>query len=277
MEVDIIISNRLFELRISPVPERLPTITHMIEITVFYSFFIRVKKPSIHDRDTKVIWIPISMIKRCPIFARHSLIDKNSSSERTIPLISDKNTVVTRIFKKHFSSHAKYEKFIWICDFGLPIVREKFLYITSFLDTDLSRSESIEDVSPMSTRLRCPLVPVVCSIEMGKCTPRRVQDTSRDPERKPIPTFWFRLSPERSPGDDTMRYIIFPESFLGYLFIVFLDMDRPESWEKTRSRSKTIFLPDFYNLLTDIPHGVFIEYPRSSSIICEICWDVFSF
>jgi hypothetical protein len=53
----------------------------VIEVTVFYGFLIRVKHPSIHKSYPEMIWMRISMIERCEVFARDTLIDEYCSRE----------------------------------------------------------------------------------------------------------------------------------------------------------------------------------------------------
>lgn len=79
MKIHIIVRYRRLELRISSIPERLPAITHVIEVTVFYSFFVGVKHPSIHHCNSEMIWMSVCMVKRDPILARRPLIDEEGS------------------------------------------------------------------------------------------------------------------------------------------------------------------------------------------------------
>ena len=79
MKIYIIVRYRRLEFRISSISERLPAITHVVQVTVFYSFFVRVKHPSIHHGNSEMIRMSLCMIKRDPIFARRPLIDKKCS------------------------------------------------------------------------------------------------------------------------------------------------------------------------------------------------------
>lgn len=48
----------------------------MIEITVLDGEFQRIREPTIHHRDAEMIGLRLVGVKRCPVFARDSLVDK---------------------------------------------------------------------------------------------------------------------------------------------------------------------------------------------------------
>ena len=120
MKKHIKVSNRLLELGITSICQWLSMISHMIEITVFYSFFIWVKKPSIHHSYAKMVRMRCLIIKWDKVLTCYSFIDKKCSCTWHIINIGDVHTIRWIGSGKKLLSHSKTKSFftiLYLCVF----------------------------------------------------------------------------------------------------------------------------------------------------------------
>lgn len=231
MKKYIIISNGFFEFCISSISERLPCITHMVKVTIFYSFSVRVKEPYIHHRNSEMVWMSITMIKWGPIFARCSLVDKycpcknrpmNTNKVRTIPVFR---------MNKEFFCHIWDKSFIWIVDFCLLIVFEKGLYRDLTFNSNHSFLDIFKHVTTVSTSLWRPFIPIFFSIKYGKCGTRGMKALFCIPSRQPMVSNRLFHETKRCPEDNPMLDSVWSQEFSSELWIMLLMIDYPKPWK----------------------------------------------
>lgn len=208
MKIHIMICDRGFELGISGIPQWLPTISHMIEVTVFYSFLIRVKVPCIHKCNPEMIGMRFSSIEWCPILTRHSLVEKECTRQWHIVHISKENSISWFLFWEKFLRHTIYKSFIRIFYVRIFIDFEKLLEWDIFLYTNDSLLNILEHMTTMGTSLRRPLHPIIFTIEDRKCRTWWVNIPPSQPCRDSEPSFWLLSIVHRSPPDNTMIYTV---------------------------------------------------------------------
>ena len=151
MKMHIIVRYRRLEFRISSISERLPAITHMVQVTVFYSFFVGVKHPSIHHRDPEVMRMSVCMVKRDPIFTRRPLIDKKCSGKSLSIDRDDIDTIVGISLFEEFARKAEAKSFLTIANRSTLIEFEKFIECSIISDSDLSCLDMFENFASVCT------------------------------------------------------------------------------------------------------------------------------
>lgn len=276
MKIHIVLSNGFFEFCISSISERLPCITHMIEVTVFYSFSVWVKKPCIHHRNSEMVWMPLIMIKWGPVLARCSLVDKYCSCEN-LSINTDKiRTIVIFRMSKKFFCHIRDKFLIWIVEFCLLIIFEKILNRNLTLDSNNSFLDIFKHMTTMSSSLWWPLVPIFFGIKYGKCGTGGMNALFCIPSWQSMISGWLFYEAKWCPEDNPMFDSVWSQELIWEFCIMLLMIDTPKSWKYLIGSKKLMSsssLPDNKSSIVSI---VVIEYPWTRTIVDEIFRNVLS-
>ena len=189
----------------------LPSIRHMIEVTVFYSFLMRIHKPSIHHRDPEMIVFRIMMIKWRKVLTGHIFIDKYRSCKWYTIYICDIDSKIVHTKRKFFLKPLDKLLFIWIRNYCLLINIEKQSAILRLYNMKFSWFDETMDLPSMSTRRRWPLIPVIRTVKERKWTPRAMEKTFCHKYRESYPAFWFFDHSSWTPEYYPMSYAIVRE------------------------------------------------------------------
>ena len=254
MEIDIVIGNRRLELRISSIFCWLSTISHVIKVTVLYSIRIRVKHPSIHESDPKMVGMRVRMIKRNPILTRHSLIDEYRSCEDSSIYTCCIDAISWFLILKELASHTNSGSLVTVRYRSIAVQLEKIIERAVRMDPYYPIFYTRECLASVCSCWRHPLVPIISSIKNRKCGAGWMNIFTSKPSRESQPSCRFVDSEQRRPPDDPMRYSGFLEFFFREFSIMFLYADGPKSWE----------------YLECCPEFVSLPYPLHD-IICILC------
>ena len=278
MEIDIMIGNRRLELCISSISSRLPPISHVIEVTVFYSFFVWVKEPSIHDRDSEMVGIRFSSIERSEIFTRHSFIDEDGTSKGDSVYRSNIDSEMIHRLRKYLLTPLYQVWLIGIGDARILVDLEVFRTISYLLDHESSWWLVLKDLSSMSSSIWWPFVPIISSIEYREGTMCWVKKFEILYEEcwNLDPSLRLLCDSHRSPENNSMMHPECPEIFSRRLSISLLDdhaIDIPDDLRSTQkfiTRAKPMKNEMFMFLI------VVKKYLRTCSIVAEVFWNVLS-
>ena len=276
MEIDVMIRNRFLEFRISSIALWLPAIPYMIEVTVFYSFLVGVKKPPIHESNPKMVGMRLLRIEGGKVLTRDSNIDEYRSSKRNSihgsdidskPIFGDGEIFLTPLGQKPFMG-------IW--NFGFFIDFEILTKVIDEFDREFSRHLKLEYFPPMSSSTGWPLLPVVWGIEHGEGAPRwmkefKILDNELgywNPSFRSIhDSHW---SPEYNSMVDPYR----PEQFRSWLNIDLLCDHRISISENTTCSEKSMSIINSMKQESWILLIVVMKHLRSCTIIGKISWNV---
>ena len=278
MEIDIMIGNRRLELCISSISSRLPPISHVIEVTVFYSFFVWVKEPSIHNRDSEMVGIRFSSIERSEIFTRHSFIDEDGTSKGDSVYRSNIDSEMIHRLRKYLLTPLYQVWLIGIGDARILVDLEVFRTISYLLDHESSWWLVLKDLSSMSSSIWWPFVPIISSIEYREGTMCWVKKFEILYEEcwNLDPSLRLLCDSHRSPENNSMMHPECPEIFSRRLSISLLDdhaIDIPDDLRSTQkfiTRAKPMKNEMFMFLI------VVKKYLRTCSIVAEVFWNVLS-
>lgn len=278
MKIHIMIDKRRLEASISWISEWLPSVSHMIEIAVFYSFLIGVKEPSIHDRDSEMVGIRFSSIEGSEIFTRHPFIDEDGTCKSDSVYRSNIDSKMIHRLRKYLLTPLYQVWFIWIGNFRILVDLEIFRTISYLLDYESSWWLVLKDLSSMSSSIWWPFVPIITSIEYREGTMCWVKKFEILYEEcwNLDPSLRFLCDSHRSPENNSMMHPECPEIFSRRLSISLLDdhtiniPDDPRSTQKFITRAKPMKNETFMFLI------VVKKYLRTCSIVAEVFWNVFS-
>ncbi len=282
MEIDVMIRNRFLEFRISCIPPWLESISHMVEVTVLYSFLVWVKKPSIHDRDPEMVWMRLPRIERSEVLTRRPLIDKYCTRERNTVDRSHIDTKISHRLCKCSLAPLEKISLMWIRYDSLRIYLEVFLPIHISIDRESSRYLKFEYFPPMSSGTRWPLYPIISSVKEREGAPSRVEifiilyEKSRNSE----PSFWPFYYSHRSPEYDPMIHPERPNDLWCRLSVDLLSDDRVYIPEYLSRSDEFISFPDTMEDESRIALIILIKYPRTGTIVAVVFgnfWTVYGF
>ena len=270
MEIDIVISNRRLELRISSIFCWLSTISHVIEVTVLYSIRIRVKHPSIHESDPKMVGMRVRMIKRNPILTRHSLIDEYRSCKYSSSDWCCIYPISWVLRSEELASHTDAGTLVTVWYRSIIILLEKIIKRAVRTNLYCPIFYILEYLASVCSRRSCPLVPVLSLIQYDKSRARWVDIFLSEPFWSSPPSCRLLNSSYRSPPDDPMWYSGFLEFCSSEFGIIFFHADTPDSWEYLESCPELISLPYSLYDIIGILFVIVKKNSRSSTVIAKI-------
>jgi hypothetical protein len=153
-----------------------------------------------------MVWMRFSRIERGEVFTRHSLIDEYCSREWDIINIRYIDADILFTSGEIFLTPADEIGFVGIGNFDISIDIDIGLDIIYLLYSDFSYSDIFESFSPVSSRTRWPLLPVVSTIENRECTACWVEELEilDEKTRDTPPSSGLLYDPHRSPEYDPM-------------------------------------------------------------------------
>ena len=161
MKINVIISNTRLELSISSIWPRLPTISHMIKVTILYSFLVWVKHPPIHHGNPEMIWMAFSVIKWNPILTRHAFIDEYRSCKYSSSNRGRIDTISWLLRSEELASYTDSGSFFWVVDRSRLIQWEEFVERAVRTDLYCTIFYIREYFASVCSRRCRPLIPVI--------------------------------------------------------------------------------------------------------------------